>query len=161
MVPEDHGRRGERFEEIGELDREYRFRLGQRDEIQPCGQHDSQRALRADHELGHVEGPPGPHELIEVVSAHTPKHLGKAPFDFHRVVRGDRADDPMALRREARARARDLELLRRQRAEHGNRAVREHDFLVEYVIDCLAVEHRPRAAGIVRHHPADGGATGG
>ena len=120
VVPEDHGRRGERLEEIGELDREHRFRLGQRDEIQSRGQHHSQCALGADHELGHVEGAPGPNELIEVVAAHTPKHRGKAAFDLRRVVRGDRADDPITLRREDFGPAHAmLELCRRQGAERA------------------------------------------
>ena len=39
-------------------------------------------------------------------------------------------------------------------------AVRQHHLLLAHVVDGLAVEHRARAAGVVGHHAADGGAAG-
>ena len=41
-----------------------------------------------------------------------------------------------------------------------DRSVGEHHELLEHVVDRLAVEHRARARGVVRHHAADGGAAG-
>jgi len=46
------------------------------------------------------------------------------------------------------------------RSEVRQRSVGEDDVLLEDVVDRLAVEHRPRAAGIVGHHAADGRAAG-
>ena len=41
-----------------------------------------------------------------------------------------------------------------------DRAVRQDDVLLEDVVDRLAVQHRARAAGVVRDHAADGRAAG-
>src|SRR2546423_559041 len=43
----------------------------------------------------------------------------------------------------------------------SNRAIGEHYSLFNYVIDRLAIYQGARAAGIICHHAADGGATGG
>ena len=40
-------------------------------------------------------------------------------------------------------------------------AIGERHYLLEHVVDGLAVEHAARAAGVVGHHAADGGAACG
>ena len=100
-------------------------------------------------------------ERIEVVAADAPQHLRKAALDLAGVTDAELAEwrdrrAPRCCRRPSRPRPR----ARSERPKMRQAAVRQHHALLEHVIDRLAVEDRSRAARVVGHHAADGGAAG-
>ena len=56
-VAQDHRRRLQRLEQIGELNRQDGLGLRQRDEVDLRLEHHAERALRSDHQLRQVERP--------------------------------------------------------------------------------------------------------
>jgi hypothetical protein len=159
--PQDERRGAERVEELGELNRQHRLGRRQRHQVDLGRQHDAQRALRAHEQLGQVERPVAAGELVEVVAHDAPQHFGVAALHFIGVRPGQVAYGPVAARLEAVAGARGVERLGGERAEARHGSVRQHDVLLDDVIDRLAVVHRPRPARVVAHHAAYGGAAGG
>ena len=98
-----------------------------------------------------------PGELVEVIASHAPQDFRKPAVDFVACSRQPQ-DSSETLRFEriaGRAFSRGIA------PKCATVAVGEHDFLFQHVIDGLAVEHRSRAARVVRYHAADGGAAGG
>ena len=102
-------------------------------------------------------------ELVEVVAADAPQHFRKAPLDLVAACRRQIPDRPIARRLERRRRRRRASSCSRvERPEVRHRSVgRARRRSSQHVIDRLAVHHRPRAAGVVRDHPADGRAARG
>ena len=156
----DGRRRGERVEQLVELDREHRLGARQRHQIQLRGDDQAERPLRADNQLGEVEGLRAVDELVEVVAADAPQHFREAAVDFAGAVLGDLPHRAVGARLERIARDGGVERRAIERTETRHRAVRQHDVELEDVIDRLAVQDRAGAARVVRDHAADGGAAG-
>jgi hypothetical protein len=130
-----------------------------RHEVQLRREYDAEGAFGSDHQAGKVERTAG-RARVEVVAADTTQHLRKPAIDLVSMRRGqldDRAITP-GLERVADAFAGELGV--RDRREGRLRAVREHDLLLNHVVDRFAVHHGTGATRVVRHHAADGGATG-
>ncbi len=118
-----------------------------------------ERAFGADHDLGEIDRLRGIDELVQVVAADAPQDLRIAAVDFAGMFGGEaaapcgstrlRAYRPWELR--CAAISRKCTMLPSESS----------DRLLQHVIDGLAVQHAARAAGIVGHHAADGGAAGG
>jgi hypothetical protein len=98
-------------------------------------------------------------ELVEVVAADSPEHFRKAPIDFTGMIQRQPPHHAITPGFEAVARAPGIEVRRRDRPETRDRAVRQHHFLLEHVINRLAVENRARTARVIAHHAAHGGAA--
>ena len=112
-------------------------------------------------QLGQVERPIAAGELVEVVAHDAAQHLRVAPRHLVGVRARQLAHGAIAARLEAVAGAGRVERLGRERAEMRHRSVREHDVLLEHVVDGLAVVDRSGAARVVGHHAAQRGAAGG
>ena len=145
-MAQNQRRRLECLEQMGKLNRQHRFGGRQRNEIDFRFEHDAERAFRSDHQLREVERPICLDELVEVVPTDSTKHFRKTPIDLAGVLARKAPDHLVAPSFKAVARAFRLELLKGQRPELRDRAVREHDFLLEHVVDRLAVEHGACAA---------------
>ena len=162
---EDRRRRLERLEQIGELNRHDGLELRQRHQRDLGFDDDAERAFGADHQLRHVErrgavrGAAG-HQRIQVVAADPAQHFRIPALDLLHVLADSAPDLAITGAFQRIARAQFVELVPVERPEMRERSVREHDVLLEHVIDGLSVEHRARAGRVVRHHAADGGAAG-
>ena len=161
-------RRGrlQRLEQIGELDGQDCLELRQRHERDLRLDDDRKRALGADGELGHVEWRvavrgAGGNQRVQVVAANPAQHFRIAALDLVHVLADGAPDLAIARAFQRLACAQFVELLPVERPEMRERSVREHDVLLEHVVDGLPVEHRTRAGRIVGHHAAHGGAARG
>ena len=100
------------------------------------------------------------HELVEVVAANAAQDLGEPAVDLCRVAPAECRHRSIRAGFNAVAPLRVRQLRGRERPQVDQPTVRQHHPLFADVIDGLAVEHRPRAARVVGHHPANGGAAG-
>ena len=161
-MPQDQRRGLQRLEQLGELNRQHRLGVRQRDQVDLRLEHDAERAFRSDHQLRQIERPVGADELVEVVAANTAQHFGKPAIDLTGVLPREAPDhcDSSPLQdppRRTSPRPPSCERSLKRATEPSD----EHHLLLEHVIDRLAVEHRARTARIVGHHAADRGAAGG
>ena len=160
-VAEHERRGGECIEQLRELDRQHRLGRRQRHEIDPRRQHERERPFGPDDQPRQVERSCWIHELIEVVATDAPQDAGKPPADFIGMPRRQLAHRAIARAHQIAAGACGVEIRPAERLKAVNRAVGEHDFEIEDVIDRLPVQDRSRAARVVRDHPADRRAAGG
>ena len=163
-VPQHQRRRRQRVEQILELDRQHGLCGRQRNEVDFCGDDETERALGADDQLREVErlsGRGSVDQLVEVVSAHAAQDLREAALDLLFARACELAHRPVARGVEAAARGSGVNLRGSERAKVREGSVGQDDLQLEHVIDRLAVEHRPRAARVVRDHAADRGTAGG
>ena len=159
LVLQDDRRRGERIEQLVELDREHRLLLRQRDEVDLRRRDHRERPFGADDDLREVERLRLVDELVEVVAADAADDLRIAPLDFLRALERDAAHLAIARRLERVALAGGLELRAIERAEVRLRPVGEDHIQLQDVVDGLAVHHGAGAAGVVADHSADGRAA--
>ena len=157
LVVEDHGGRRQRFQQMLEADHHHRFGLGQRHQVELGFEHHAQRALRAHHDLRQIHRLVLIDEFVQVVAAHAAHHFGIAAVDFSGVFARESQHRAVAggFQRIARR-----HFTARHFAKVHDAAVGKQHGLLQNVIDGLAVKHAARAAGIVGHHAADGGAAG-
>ena len=165
IVSQDRRGLAERVEQVVVLDGQHRLGLRQRHQVETRFEDEAERALGADDQLRQVERRSGLSvvrrgERVEVVAAHPAQDLRVPPVDLLHVPGGRLADGTVAGALEGVRRAGCFQLPGRERTQVRDRAVGQRDVQVEHVIDGLAVAHRPRAARVVRDHPADGGAAG-
>ena len=151
----------ERLQQVRELDGHDRLRLRQRHQLDGGFEHDAQRAFGADHQPRQVE------RLIEPARTRSgcSRRRGAGASDT-----GDRFRAVCAAARSRTTRQprpwidsswhSGVQLRRGQIAQVRHRSVRKDDVLFEDVVERDAVQHRPRAGGIVGHHPAKRGAAG-
>ena len=132
-VREDHRRGLERLEQIGELDRQHRLRLRQRDQVDLRFEHDAERALGSDHQLRQVERPRPGRRTRRGCS----RRRGAAPSGYRRSISSAHARARAAAPRDStplRAR-RPAQFASSSRASSGaevrDRAVRQHDVLLD------------------------------
>ena len=164
LVPKNRRRRAERVEQVVELDRQHRLRLRQRHQVELAPTTTPSVPSEPTMIFARLNGCERIDERVEVVAADAAQHLGKAALDLVAACRSaSSADRSVAVR----LRASSLRGCLRQRARRRagrNAATLPSDSttsLLEHVIDGLAVDHRSRAARVVRHHAADRGAAGG
>ena len=144
-----------------ELDRQDGLLLRQRHEVDLRGGNHRERPLGADDDLREVERASSRPRTRRGCSRRRGGHLGIPLLDFvrafARAILANRRDStsPRACRPGTRASS----SARSSGRKCDLRAVRQHDVELEHVIDRLAVQHRPRAAGVVADHAADGGAA--
>ena len=150
----------ERFQQIVEQDRHHGFRFRQRHQPQLRFQHDAQRAFGADHHLRQIDGLRGIGEFVEVVAAYAPQNLRIPPVDLvlRAPRRGAARSGSSAASSESPA---GTSVTRQSRRNSTMLPSAQQHRLLQHVVDGLAIEHAARAAGIVGHHAADGGAAGG
>ena len=110
-----------------------------------------QRAFGADEEMRQIDVVSPRHQCIEIVAADAALHFRKAPFDFIRLARRDRQQI-------ASQRLRHICRRIAQAAEMRAAAVSQRRIDGDNILAGVAVAQRARAAGIVAHHAADGGA---
>ena len=157
---QDHGRGGQRFQQVCERDHHHGFGFRQRHQAQLGFEDDAQRAFGADHDLGEIHGLDGVREFVQVVAADAAQDLGIAAVDFGGVL-GGKAQHGASNSGFERSAAR-LELASRGMSRKCTTLPSESDHgLLQNVVDGLAVQHAARAGGVVGHHAADGGAAGG
>ena len=101
--------------------------------------------------MGEIDVVPARDDRIEIIAADPALHFGKPPLDFARFARGDGEEI-------AHQRLRRIGPAVVQRSEMRARAVGQHGVDRQHVLARIAVAQRPRAAGIVADHAADGGA---
>ncbi len=136
-----------RVVEAREVRHAERLVLRDRGEVERDALEPRQRAFAAHEELGEVL--PLGREAVEVVAGHPPRHLREPGLDLVLLPlpEGGRLPGQRADRR-----VRDL----RRRPEAPARAVGEAGVDRRDAVDHVAVGHRPRAAGVVAGHAAEG-----
>ena len=130
---------------------------GRKLELDPGGERE--RALGADENVREIEVVAAGHQRVEIVAADPALHLGEIALDRVGLARREREE--IARQRNERRLPRQVGEIARDRTETGGRAVRQHGIDRKHVLARVAVAQRTRAAGIVAHHAADGGARGG
>ena len=98
-------------------------------------------------------------ECIKVVASDPSQDLGKTLVDLLAVRGGELTDRTVCFCLERFAGTSSFEFGGRQGTEVSDRCIREHDALLKDMINGLPVNQRPGAAGVVGHHPTNGGAT--
>ena len=161
---EDRRRRLERLEQVGELNRHDGLESRQRHQRDPGFDDDGEGAFGADRQLRHVERRgavcgAARDQRVQVVAADPPQHFRIPDLDLLHMLTHGAPDLAITGTLQRIAGAALVELAPVERPEMRERSVREHDVLLEHVVDRLAVEHRARPGRVVRHHAADGGAT--
>ena len=153
-------RRAERIEQVIELDRHHRLLRRQRDQSDLRVDDEAERAFGADDDAGEIDRSRTIDEGVEVVAADAAQHFRKSPIDLRSVSKPKLGNRAIRARLDAVASPRGSGVSGIERPEMRELSVGQHDALFLHVIDGLAVEHRSRAAGVVRHHAADGGPAG-
>ena len=131
----------------------------QRRELQLDLGGEGERALGADENMREIEIVAAGNQRVEIVAADPALHFGKVLFDLVGLARRQR--EQIARERNERRLSRQVGEIARGRTEMRARPVRQHRIDREHVLAGVAVAQRARAAGIVAHHAADGGARGG
>ncbi len=102
-----------------------------------------------------------PSEGVEVVATHAAQDAWEAMLDFFGVIAQEALGLSVDVALVARATAGNAPLRLREQVEARQGAVRQDHLLFEDVVDRLPIFDRPRSAGVIAHHPAQGGAVAG
>lgn len=130
--------------------------LRQLGQLQGDRRRERKGSFRADEEVGEVR-----HrfdEAVEVVAADAPLHLREPRLDLGALAIG-KAEHPRGERLDA-LRTRDAADIV-DPSEGECLTIRQHGVHAKHVVDHLAVEDRPRSAGVVACHAADSAAACG